>query len=141
MEVTYKFISGCLAALVALFAPIAPLICCTLLFIGVDFVTGVMADRRTALREGRVWFFESRRAWHTVTKAALAIIALAMAWIIESCILDFMHLHIACLFAGFTCGVELWSFLENASQLSDAPLFRWLRQFVHRRIRKEVGVE
>ncbi len=141
MEVTYKFISGCLLAIISLFAPIAPLILCTLLFITIDFISGVAADRLTARREGREWFFESSKAWHTVTKAALAIVALGMAWIIESCLLDFMHLHIARLFAGFTCGIELWSFLENASQLSDAPLFRWLRQFVHRRLRKEVDNE
>ena len=41
----------------------------------------------------------------------------------------------------FVSGVELWSFLENAAQLSDAPLFRWLRRYVHRRIRKEAGDE
>lgn len=28
-----------------------------------------------------------------------------------------------------------------AAQFSDAPLFRWLRRYVHRRIRKEAGDE
>ena len=42
----------------------------------------------------------------------------------------------------FVSGVAAgWSFLENAAQLSDAPLFRWLRRYVHRRIRKEAGDE
>ena len=62
-----------------------------------------------------------------------------MAWLIDSCVLDFMQLNVARLFTGFTCGVELWSFLENAAQLSDAPLFHWLRRYVRRRIRKEAG--
>jgi len=35
--------------------------------------------------------------------------------------------------------VEFWSFLENAAQLSDAPLFRWLKRYVRRRMRKEAG--
>ena len=52
-----------------------------------------------------------------------------------------MQLNVARLFMGFTCGVELWSFLENAAQLSDAPLFHWLRRYVRRRIRKEAGDE
>ena len=69
------------------------------------------------------------------------LVACAMAWLIDSCILDFMELNVARLFTGFTCGVELWSFLENASQLSDAPLFRWLRRYVRRRIRREAGDE
>ena len=94
-----------------------------------------------ARREGRAWYFESREAWRTVLKLALAITAIAMAWLIDSCILDFMELNVARLFTGFTCGVELWSFLENASQLSDAPLFRWLRRYVRRRIRRETGDE
>lgn len=141
MEALYRYISALAGAVAALFAPITPLICCTLLFIAIDFLTGVVADRRQTLAAGEKWYFESHRAWHTVIKATLAVTALAMAWLIDSCILDFMQLRLAHLFAGFTCGVELWSFLENAAQLSDAPLFRWLRQYVHRRIRREVGGE
>lgn len=138
MEALYKFISGMLTALAALFAPIAPLVGCTLLFIGIDFLSGIAADRRSAIQAGERWYFESHLARRTVTKAALCIITLAMAWLLDSCVLDFMHLRITHLFAGFACGIELWSFLENAAQLSDAPLFRWLRSYVRRRIRKEV---
>ena len=76
-----------------------------------------------------------------ITFGRALVTAIAMAWLIDSCILDFMQLNVARLFTGFTCGVELWSFLENAAQLSDAPLFRWLRRYVHRRIRKEAGDE
>ena len=75
------------------------------------------------------------------TAETLAVTAIAMAWLIDTCVLDFMQLNVAKLLTGFTCGVELWSFLENAAQLSDAPLFRWLRRYVHRRIRKEAGDE
>ena len=132
MEALYRFVSGAAAALAALFAPIGPLVITTMLFIAVDFLSGVAADRASAHRAGRPWYFESCKAWRT---------AIAMAWLIDCCVLDFMHLNLARLFAGFTCGVELWSFLENAAQLSDAPLFRWLRRFVRRRIRKEVGDE
>ena len=120
METLYRLVSGAAAGIAALFAPIGPLV---------------------ARREGRAWYFESREAWRTVLKLALAITAIAMAWLIDSCILDFMELNVARLFTGFTCGVELWSFLENASQLSDAPLFRWLRRYVRRRIRRETGDE
>ncbi len=141
METLYRLISGAATALVALFAPIGPVVLTTLLFIGVDFVSGVAADRKVALREGRVWFFESCKAWRTVVKLALALTAIVMAWLIDSCILGFLQLNLARLLAGFTCGVELWSFLENAAQLSEAPLFRAMRTFVHRRMRREVGDE
>ena len=60
---------------------------------------------------------------------------------VDTCVLDFLQLNVARLFAGFTCGVELWSFLENAAQLSDAPFFLRMRRYVRRRIGKEVGDE
>ena len=65
--------------------------------------------------------------------------AIAMAWLIDRCVLGFTRLDTARLFAGFICGVEMWSFLENAAQLSDAPLFRRLRRYARRRIGKEAG--
>ena len=141
METLYRLVSGAAAGIAALFAPIGPLVACTVVFIGIDFLSGVAASRAAARREGRAWYFESREAWRTVLKLGLTITAIAMAWMIDSCILDFMGLNVARLFTGFTCGVELWSFLENASQLSDAPLFRWLRRYVRRRIRREAGDE
>ena len=136
MEALFRFVSGVAAGIAALFAPIGPLAATTVVFIGVDFLSGVAADRAAALREGRAWYFESCKAWRTVLKLALALTAISMAWLIDSCVLDFMRLNLARLLTGFTCGV-----FEKRPQLSDAPLFRWLRRYVHRRIRKEAGDE
>ena len=52
-----------------------------------------------------------------------------------------MQLNLANLFAGFVCGVELWSFLENAATISRSPLFDWLGRWVKRRVTKEVDNE
>ncbi len=141
MEVLYRLFSGVAAGVVALFAPIAPLIATAMLFIGVDFLTGVAADRAVARRAQRPWYFESCKAWHTVVKLTLVVTAIAMAWLIDSCVLDFMQLRLARLITGFTCGVELWSFLENAAQLSETRLFRGMRRYLRRRIGREVGDE
>ena len=138
MEALYRYFSGAVASLVALAAPVTPLVACVVGFIAFDFVTGVMASRADARREGRGWWFESREAWHTVQKAALTIIALYMAYPIDAVMLDFLHLNLTKLFAGFVCGVEMWSFLENACRISDAPLFRYLRRYVRHRVREEV---
>lgn len=138
METLYRLVSGAAAGVVALFAPVGPLVACAVAFIGVDFLSGVAASRVAARREGRAWYFESHEAWRTVVKLGLVVVAIAMAWLIDSCVLGFMNLNLARLFTGFVCGVELWSFLENASVLSDAPLFRWLRRYVRRRIRREI---
>lgn len=134
MEALFKYFSGLAAGMLSLFAPIAPVTLCALIFIAADFVSGVAASRAVTLRRGEKWYFESREAWRTVTKTGFVVTAIAMAWLLECCILDFMSLNITRLFAGFVCGVELWSFLENASVLSDAPLFEWLKRYVRRRI-------
>lgn len=139
MEALYKFISGLAAAVVGLFAPVAPVILCAMGFILIDFLSGVAADRAAARKEGRAWYFESAKAWRTIRKAALVVVLLSLAWLLDSCVLDFLDLKLARLLAGFTCGVELWSFLENAAQLSDSPLFQRLRRFVHRRLEEASG--
>ncbi|WP_278845406.1 phage holin family protein [Alistipes communis] len=139
MENLYRSVSGAAAALAGWFAPIVPLVACVFGFIAVDFLTGVAASRAVARREGRPWWFESAEAWRTVQKLALVATGIVMAWAVDRHVLDFMDLHAARLFTGFACGVEFWSFLENAAQLSDAPLFRWLKRYVRRRMRKEAG--
>lgn len=139
MEVSFKFISGAVLGVLSLFAPIKAIVLCALLFVAVDFVSGVLASREESRRLGRAWYFSSREAWRTVRKSGFVVLTIAMTWLVESCILDFVELHLTRLAAGVICGVEMWSFLENASVLSDARLFGWLRQYVHRRIEKEIG--
>lgn len=140
MEASYRFVSGLAAALAALFAPIGPLVGCTLLFIAIDFVTGVAADRAERRRAGEPWYFESRRAWRTIVKGALAATSVAMMWLIEHLLWgDAGLLPPTRLFAGFICSVELWSFLENAARISPSPLFDGLRRYVRCRIRKEAS--
>lgn len=141
METSYRLFSGAAAAAGAFFAPAAPLVLCTALFIGADFVTGTAADRLRCRRAGRRWYFESRKARRTVTKAATVVGAVALAWLLDSCILARTTPCLAKCFAGFACGVELWSFLENCAQLSDTPFFRLLQRYVRSRIDRELGAD
>ena len=138
MEVLYKYINGCVAGLVALFTPLVPLVWCVVGFIGFDFVTGVMASRVEARRAGQAGYLESREAWRTVEKLGFTVAALCMAYTIDVLVLDFLALNLTKLFAGFVCGVEMWSFIENACRISDAPLLRHIRRVVRQRIREEV---
>ncbi len=138
MEVLYKFFSGCLISFAALFAPVVPLIWCVVGFICFDFLTGVMASRTEAREAGREWFFESHLAWHTAQKLGFTIIALCMAYVIDKMVLDFLQMNLTKLFAGFVCGVEMWSFLENACRVSDSPLLRYIKRYVRRKVGEEV---
>ena len=128
-----------LLGLTALFAPIKPVVLCALTFVCIDFVTGVLASRCEAKRRGEKWYFSSHEAWRTIRKAGFVLLSIAMSWLIEYCILDFITLNITRIVAGAICGVEMWSFLENASVLSDTKLFEWLRTYVKRKVEKEIG--
>jgi phage-related holin len=138
MEILLKYCSALIGALVALVCPIAPLIIAATTFIVIDFITGTIASRTEARREGRAWWFESRKAWRTVVKLGFVLTSIVLIWIIDLHILGFMHLNLANLFTGFVCGVELWSFIENAASISRAPLFEWLSKWVKRRIDSHV---
>ncbi len=141
MEILFRYISASLAAFLAMLCPVAPLVVVAMLFVAVDFVTGIAASRAVALREGREWLIESRKAWRTVVKAGFVAMAIVMMWLLDNFILGFMHLNLANIFTGFVCGVELWSFLENAATISGAPIFEWLGRWVKRRVGKEVDGE
>lgn len=139
MEALYRYANGVLLGFASFFAPIKSVVMCALLFISVDFVTGVIASRCEAKQRGEKWYFSSREAWRTIRKAGFVILTIAMSWLVESCILNFLTLNITRIIAGAICGVELWSFLENASVLSDAKIFEWLRNYVKRKVEKEIG--
>ena len=141
MEVLYKYISGGVVALFAMLCPVAPLVTAAVSFIAIDFITGIAASRAVAQREGRQWWIESRKAWRTVFKAGFVALAIVMMWVIDTTILDFMHLNLAKLFTGFVCGVELWSFLENAAAIIPSPLFEWMGRWVKRRMGEGVTDE
>ena len=138
MEVMYRCANGAILGLAALFAPIKPVVLCALSFIFIDFVTGVIASRCEAKQRGEAWYFSSHEAWRTIRKAGFVLVTIAMSWLIESCILNFMTLNLTRIIAGAICGVEMWSFLENACRISDAPLLRHLRGLVRQKVREEV---
>lgn len=135
----YRVVNGLILGLAALFSPIKSVVICALIFIAVDFVTGVLASRCEARQSGEKWFFSSHEAWRTIRKAGFVLLTITMSWLIESCILNFITLNITRIIAGAICGVEMWSFLENASVLSDAKIFEWLRNYVKRKVEKEIG--
>ena len=135
----YRFINGLIVALTSLFAPIREVVICALIFILIDFVTGILASRAESKARGERWYFSSREAWRTIRKTGLVLLTIGMCWLVECCILNFVALHLTRIVAGAICGVELWSFLENAAVLSDRRLFVWLRGYVKRKVEREIG--
>ncbi len=135
MEIWYRVYSGVVLSLCGLFAPLAPLVWCVVAFISIDFVSGIAASQARARKESKEWYFRSYYAWRTIYKLGFTIVAIGMAWVLDECVLNFVTINLARLLTGFVCGVEMWSFLENAAQVSDAPVFRWMQKFVYLKVK------
>lgn len=141
MYQTIKNSCGVVAALFSLLTPVRPLIVCAIVFVGIDFITGVVASYKRASRKGVPWAFESQKAWRTILKLGFVLCGIVLAWLIDVWILPFMHLHMANLFTGFVCGVEFWSYLENAADISNHPVFRWLKKYMKDNFEKNIKNE
>jgi phage-related holin len=141
MVILSKYVSGIVAALIALLCPITPLIITATFFVAIDFLTGILASYVAAKNSGQKWRLESRKAWRTVYKLCFIVTGIVMTWLVDSLVLGFMELNLANLFTGFVCGVELWSFVENAATISQSKLFKWLSRWIKSKLRREVGDE
>jgi phage-related holin len=141
MVILSKYVSGIVAALIALLCPITPLIITATFFVTIDFLTGILASYVAAKNSGQKWRLESRKAWRTVYKLCFIVTGIVMTWLVDSLVLGFMELNLANLFTGFVCGVELWSFVENAATISQSKLFKWLSRWIKSKLRREVGDE
>lgn len=140
MDGVQKQLVGITSALVAWFAPVQPLICCALVFVTVDFATGVAASRKRAKRSQEPWGFESSKAWKTIHKTVFILGGIMLSWLIDLYILPFANLNLANIFTGFVCGVEFWSYLENAAEISEHPIFRHLKKIMKTRLKKEYDI-
>ena len=118
-----KYISGIIASLLSFFAPVEPRLMMAMAFVGVDFLTGVLADRRRARSRGERWRFESHKAWRTITKLSFVMAGILLAWMMDLLLLPLVELRLANHFTGFVCGVEFWSYLENASVVTGDKRF------------------
>lgn len=141
MDDILKYLWGALSAVFALFVPIQGLVICAVAFVAIDFVTGVAASRCRARRSGVRWGFSSRKAWDTVTKLIFVMAGIALAWMLDSIVLTFVELNLAKIFTGFVCGVEFWSYLENAGDITGQPVFLALKNLLKKRVGKAIDKE
>lgn len=119
-----KYISGIVAGAVSFFAPVEPLLLMAMTFVAVDFLTGILADRRRAKAAEKAWRFESRKAWKTITKLSFVMAGIMLAWMLDELLLPIVEMRLANLFTGFVCGVEFWSYLENAALVTNENRFK-----------------
>ena len=134
-----KYITGIVTGVLSFFAPVEPLLMCAMAFVAVDFLTGVLADRRRARGRGEPWRFESRKAWKTIHKLSFVMAGIVLAWMLDGVLLPFVELRLANIFTGFVCGVEFWSYLENASLVTGERCFKGAIRHIKERLLGPLG--
>ena len=135
MDNIFKYMIASLTGIISTLAPIEPLIMCAAIFTSIDFITGILADRQRTLRANREWVFKSKKAWRTIIKLCFIMAGITLAWLIDSFLIPFKPLNLAKIFTGFVCGVEFWSYLENASEITGYPIFNAFTQFMKKNIK------
>lgn len=131
-----QWCSGVCASIWGAFAPIQDMLIGVFIFIAIDFVVGCIASYKRSKRRKIKWYFESTKAWNTIYKLAFSLIAVSLSYYLDYKIFDFVDLKLPNIVAGFICGTEFWSFLENAGDISEHPVFKAIRKLTKRKINK-----
>ena len=138
-----KLIVGFFAGFLGLLVnDLLPLFVAVTIFELVDFITGVLKSAVVAKRTKQKFAFESIKAWRTIYKYVFILIGIVLADMLAQVLAEQTEtrLRFANYFTAFCCGVEFWSFLENAAVISDHPLFRWLRKFMKFKVEDQLGM-
>lgn len=135
-----KIFAGVMAGIISVFVnDLRPLFIAVCVFEIADFVTGVIKSAVVAKRSKKKFEFESVKAWRTIYKFVFILIGIVLAEMLDSLIAE-SRLRFANYFTAFCCGVEFWSFLENAAVISEHPIFRWLRKFMKIKVEDQIGM-
>lgn len=135
-KVIFGFLSGFLSLF---FEDILPLFIAVFVFEAIDFITGIIKSRAVARRNKQKFAFESVKAWRTIYKIVFILVGIVLAEMLDQIIVE-SRLRLANYFTAFCCGVEFWSFLENAAVISEHPIFRWLRKYMKFKVEDQIGM-
>lgn len=125
----------------AFFNNLLPLFLMATIFEFIDFITGVIKSATIARRKKEKFCFESVKAWRTIYKYIFILLGILMAEMLDMTLAVDGRLRFANYFTAFCCGVEFWSFLENAAVISNHPVFRWLRKFMKMKVEDQIGAD
>ena len=137
-----KALAGFIAGFASIFVEnLLPLFFTVVIFETMDFVTGVIKSGVVSKRKGERFAFESIKAWRTIYKFVFILIGIVLAELLDHTLAEESRLRFANYFTAFCCGVEFWSFLENAAVISDHPIFRFLRKFMRVKLEDQLGTK
>ena len=130
-----KIWSYALVAVLGFFEPLWVLILWFLIFIVVDFVTGIYAS----LVEGKL--ITSNKMQKTVIKFIMYSTAIFLLHGIDVYMISFTNLYLARIGATLICGIELFSIFENCYRVTGNVVFKVLTQTVIKKVGDETGVD
>lgn len=136
-----QWLAGVGTSLIGVVSPIQDMLSGVFIFIAVDFVVGCVASYKRSKRRKVKWCFESAKAWNTIYKLAFSLMAVSLSFYLDTKIFDFVDLKLPNMVAGFVCGTEFWSFLENAGDISEHPVFLAIRKLTKRKINRVIDPE
>lgn len=137
-----KWLVGFFAGFISVIVnDLLPLFITVTIFELIDFLTGCIKSYVLSKRKKERFAFESIKAWRTIYKYVFILIGIALAEMLDRTITVETRLRFANYFTAFCCGVEFWSFLENAAVISDHPIFRWLRKFMKFKVEDQMGMK
>lgn len=130
-----KIWSYALMATMGFLEPISVLFLWLLIFILVDFITGIYAS----LIEGN--YVTSQKMQKTVVKFIMYATSVFLLHGIDIYMLPFVDLYIARIGCTIICGIELYSIFENMYRVTGNEVFRILTQFTLKKIEQQTGVK
>lgn len=114
-----KFLEATIAAVLAVFAPIKPVILTMLVLVLVDLITGILAARKKGKQITSAGF---RR---TVVKLSLYLTAICIGYLVEKHLLS-DYIAVSKIAAGLIGLTEVKSLFENLDVLNNEPIFKSL---------------
>lgn len=123
-----------ISATIAFLEPINVLFLWLIIFIMVDFISGIYAS----LVEGKI--ITSHKLQKTLGKFVMYATALFLLHGIDVYMLPFIDLYLARIGCTLICGIEIYSVFENCYRITGNPVFKILTQTTLRKIEQHTGV-
>lgn len=133
----YQYLSAGACSFLSLLVPVKSLVLIAFIFIGVDFITGVLASRARAKKAGKHWSFQSLKAWHTVTKTVFTATGICMVYQLDTVFEPLASLHLVNIFTGFCVELSSGAISENAAEISDHRAFKWVRKHLEKELNEK----
>lgn len=140
-EVLSKILTYIASGALMFLAPIKSLIVITVVFVMIDFITGNIACYKRSHRAGKKYVFKSELAWNTIWKLIGVSVGLSLFFTLESSVIGLDDLLVTRGLTTLICGAELWSWLENMSDISNSGIFKLIQKFIGNKVQEHTGVD